>query len=84
MDPTDQLDTESEQMASTDGGEEVREENVYEITPEALVAILQQQIAELSALRPDMTISDLETFMDKNESRLVGEAAELLEAMDDE
>jgi hypothetical protein len=81
-DPTAELDPADEPTAETDGGEEVRDGNVYEITPEALVAILQQQIAELSALRPDMTISDLEEFMDKNESRLVGEAAELLEAMD--
>jgi hypothetical protein len=71
-----------DETAATDGGEELRDGNIYEITPEALVAIMQQQIAELSALRPEMTIEDLETFMAKNEERLVGEASELLEAMD--
>jgi hypothetical protein len=82
-DPTADLDPDPEtDAAATDGGE-VREGNVYEITPEALVAILQQQIAELSALRPEMTIEDLETFMAKNEERLVGEAADMLEAMDE-
>jgi len=82
MDPTDQLEPEPEEPTATDGGEELRDENIYEITPEALVAILQQQIAEVSALRPDMTMEGLATFMEKNEERLVGEAADLLEAMD--
>jgi hypothetical protein len=83
-DPTAALDPGPDpEETATDGGEELRDENVYEITPEALVAILQQQIAELSSIRPDMTIDDLETFMGKNQDRLVGEAAEMLEAMDE-
>ena len=82
MDPTDELDT-TEQTAETDGGtDELREGNVYEITPEGLVAILQQQVGEVAALKPEMTLEKLDTFMRKNEERLVGEARELLEAMD--
>jgi len=84
MNPTDELDT-TEQTAETDGGtDELRAENVYQITPEGLVAILQQQVGEVAALKPEMTLEKLDVFMEKNEERLVGEARELLEAMDGE
>jgi hypothetical protein len=82
MDPTAKLDTE-ERTAETDGGtEELTEDNIYEITPEGLVAILQQQVGEVAAIKPDMTLDELSDFMTANEDRLVGEAAELLDAMD--
>ena len=86
MNPTEQLDIEtSEAEAKTDGGtEELTEGNIYEITPEGLVMILQQQVGEVAALKPDMTLSQLSDFMAANEERLVGEAAELLESMDGE
>ena len=84
MTPTDQLDKE-ELTAETDGGtDEIREENIYRITPEGLVAILQQQVGEVAALKPEMTLEELSQFMSANEDRLVGEAEELLEAMDGE
>lgn len=84
MDPTDQLDTDDGMTAETDGGQELDETNIYRITPEGLVAILQQQVAEVAALKPDMTLDELSGFMAENEDRLVGEAEELLEALDDE
>jgi hypothetical protein len=80
-DPTAELNPGEEPQAETDGGE-LREENIYEITPEGLVAVLQQQVAEVSALKPGMTLEELETFMEGNQERLVGEAEELLEALD--
>lgn len=84
MNPTDKLDTE-EREAETDGGtDEIREENIYQITPEGLVAILIQQVNEVAALKPDMTLEELTQFMQANEERLVGEAQDLLEAMDSE
>jgi len=84
MNPTDELDT-TEQTAETDGGtDELRADNVYQITPEGLVAILQQQVGEVAALKPEMSLEKLDVFMKKNEERLVGEARELLEAMDGE
>jgi hypothetical protein len=79
--PTAELDPADEPTAETDGGE-LRNDNIYQITPEGLVAVLQQQVAEVSALKPDMTLEELEQFMDANEERLVGEAQELLEALD--
>jgi hypothetical protein len=87
MDPTDKLDTDrttEETPAATDGGEELREDNIYQITPEALVAILHQQVAEVAALKPDMTLTELSKFMEANEERLIGECEDLLEAMDSE
>jgi DNA-binding PadR family transcriptional regulator len=83
MNPTDKLDT-AERTAETDGGEELAEDNIYQITPEGLVAILQQQVSEVAALKPDMNLSELSQFMQSNEERLVGEAEDLLEAMDGE
>ena len=82
MDPTEELDRE-ELTAETDGGtEELSEDNIYRITPEGLVAILQQQVGEVAALKPEMSLEELDQFMAANEDRLVGEAEELLEAMD--
>ena len=84
MNPTAELDTD-ERTAETDGGtEELAEDNIYEITPEGLVAILQQQVGEVAALKPDMSLEELDSFMAANEERLIGEARELLEAMDGE
>jgi len=84
MNPTDELDIDGTE-AKTDGGQaEKRPDNVYEITPEGLVMILQQQVGEVAALKPDMTLDELSDFMAANEERLIGEAAELLEAMDGE
>jgi hypothetical protein len=79
--PTAELDPADEPQAETDGGE-LRDENIYQITPEGLVAILQQQVGEVAALKPDMTLDELDNFMDSNRERLVGEAEELLEALD--
>jgi len=81
-DPTPELDT-GERTAETDGGtEELAEDNIYEITPEGLVAILQQQVGEVAALKPEMSLEELDSFMEANEERLIGEARELLDAMD--
>jgi hypothetical protein len=80
-DPTAELNPGEQPQAETDGGE-LQEDNIYRITPEGLVAVLQQQVAEVSALKPDMTLDELEKFMDANQERLVGEAEELLEALD--
>ena len=82
MNPTDQLD--NDEIAATDGGKELSEDNIYRITPEGLVAILQQQVAEVAALKPEMTLDELSQFMTANEDRLIGEAEDLLEAMDEE
>jgi hypothetical protein len=84
MNPTDQLDTDDGPTAETDGGQKLDDANIYRITPEGLVAILQQQAAEVAALKPDMTLDELSGFMAEHEERLVGEAEELLEALDDE
>jgi len=81
MDPTAELDPADEPTAETDGGE-LRNDNIYQITPEGLVAVLQQQVGEVAALKPDMTLDELDNFMDANRERLVGEAEELLEALD--
>ena len=84
MDPTAELEPD-EPKAETDGGtEELAEDNIYEITPEGLVAILQQQVGEVAALKPEMSLEELDSFMAANEERLIGEAKELLEAMDSE
>jgi hypothetical protein len=84
MNPTDSLDVSADE-AKTDGGtEELSDENIYQITPEGLVAILQQQVGEVAAIKPNMTLDELSDFMAANEERLVGEAAELLAAMDSE
>jgi hypothetical protein len=80
-DPTAELNPGEQPQAETDGGE-LQEDNIYEITPEGLVAVLQQQVAEVSALKPDMTLTELEQFMEGNQERLIGEAEELLEALD--
>jgi hypothetical protein len=79
--PTAELEPGEEPQAETDGGE-LRDDNIYRITPEGLVAILQQQVGEVAALKPDMTLDELDNFMDSNRERLVGEAEELLEALD--
>jgi DNA-binding PadR family transcriptional regulator len=79
--PTAELDPADEPQAETDGGE-LRNDNIYQITPEGLVAVLQQQVGEVAALKPDMTLDELDNFMDANRERLVGEAEELLEALD--
>ena len=88
MNPTDKLDRTdrtTEETAATDGGtEELTEDNIYRITPEGLVAILQQQVGEVAALKPDMSLEELAQFMQANEDRLIGEAEDLLEAMDGE
>jgi hypothetical protein len=80
-DPTAELNPGEKPQAETDGGE-LQEENIYRITPEGLVAILQQQVGEVAALKPDMTLTELEQFMEGNQERLVGEAEELLDALD--
>jgi hypothetical protein len=80
-DPTAELDPADEPTAETDGGE-LRNDNIYQITPEGLVAVLQQQVGEVASLKPDMTLDELDNFMDANRERLVGEAEELLEALD--
>jgi hypothetical protein len=79
--PTAELDPADEPQAETDGGE-LQKDNIYQITPEGLVAVLQQQVGEVAALKPDMTLDELDNFMDANRERLVGEAEELLEALD--
>lgn len=70
--------------AVSDGGkQEARPGNVYEITPEGFVAVLESQIDDLAEFKGDMTIAELGPFIEKHRSDIVAGVGELLEELSD-